>query len=98
MNEQTATTTETVPIPPPPTTPTAQNTALQQLLVRRQELHTQRFVLQEELLRITAEYHDNERQIRGTCDHKWERDRNYTPAPYEKPDYECYKCGCTDYR
>jgi len=68
------------------------------LLNRRQELHTQRIVLQEERRRIEADQHDNEQQILDTCHHKWERDRNYTPQPYEKPDFKCYVCGCVDYR
>jgi len=98
MNQQTTTSTETVSTPTPLTTPTAPSIALQQLLVRRQELHTQHIALQEELCRIKAEYYDNEHLILGTCHHKWERDRNYTPQPYEKPDYKCYMCGCVEYR
>ena len=68
------------------------------LVKTKHDLFWRQQELKKQLRQIEHQIRKTDEDIMRTCQHQWIKDPNYNPAPYEKPDLVCTKCGIINYR
>ena len=68
------------------------------LVKTKHDLFWRQQELKKQLRQIENQIRKTDEDIMRTCQHQWIKDPNYNPAPYEKPDLVCTKCGIINYR